>query len=219
MLQRSQGTPSGYYIADSFKSFKLAMPRTATIDRKTNETDIQLELDLDGSGNADINTGVGFFDHMLTLFSKHGAFDLKVRAKGDLHVDAHHTVEDVGICLGQAIRQALDDKAGIRRYGHFTVPMEETLVTVALDLSGRYYLIFQAPIPAAKIGDFDSELVEDFWQSTAANALCNLHINVPYGRNSHHVAEAIFKATARALRMAVESDPRMPGVPSTKGTL
>lgn len=195
------------------------MPRTATIDRKTNETDIQLELDLDGSGNADINTGVGFFDHMLTLFSKHGAFDLKVRAKGDLHVDAHHTVEDVGICLGQAIRQALDDKAGIRRYGHFTVPMEETLVTVALDLSGRYYLIFQAPIPAAKIGDFDSELVEDFWQAVAANALCNLHVVLHHGRNSHHIAEAIFKCAARALRMAVELDPRTTGVPSTKGTL
>jgi imidazoleglycerol-phosphate dehydratase len=195
------------------------MSRTASIDRKTNETDIQLELDLDGSGNADVDTGVGFFDHMLTLFAKHGAFDLKVRAKGDLHVDAHHTVEDVGICLGQAIRQALGDKAGIRRYGHFTLPMEETLVTVALDLSGRYYLVFQAPIPAAKIGDFDSELVEDFWQAVAANALCNLHVVLHHGRNSHHIAEAIFKCAARGLRMAVEHDPRITGVPSTKGTL
>lgn len=195
------------------------MSRTATIDRKTTETQIQLELNLDGSGNADIETGVGFFDHMLTLFAKHGAFDLKIRAQGDLQVDAHHTVEDVGICLGQAIRQALGDKAGIRRYGHFTLPMEETLVTVALDLSGRYYLVFQAPIPAAKIGDFDSELVEDFWQAVAANALCNLHVVLHHGRNSHHIAEGIFKASARALRMAVEHDPRMTGVPSTKGTL
>jgi imidazoleglycerol-phosphate dehydratase len=195
------------------------MSRSATIDRKTNETHVQLELDLDGAGNADIATGVGFFDHMLTLFAKHGAFDLKVRALGDLQVDAHHTVEDVGICLGQAIRQALGDKAGIRRYGHFTLPMEETLVTVAVDLSGRYFLVFQAPIPAVKIGDFDSELVEDFWQAVAANALCNLHIVLHHGRNSHHIAEAIFKASARALRMAVEADPRMTGVPSTKGTL
>ncbi|MEX2170955.1 MAG: imidazoleglycerol-phosphate dehydratase HisB [Pirellulales bacterium] len=195
------------------------MPRTATIDRKTNETHVQLELDLDGSGNADIETGVGFLDHMLTLFAKHGALDLKVHAQGDLQVDAHHTVEDVGICLGQAIRQALGDKAGIRRYGHFTLPMEETLVTVALDLSGRYYLVFQAPIPASKIGDFDTELVEDFWQAVAANALCNLHVVLHHGRNSHHIAEAIFKGAARALRMAAEHDARMPGVPSTKGTL
>ena len=195
------------------------MPRTATIDRKTNETEVQLELDLDGSGNADIATGVGFLDHMLTLFAKHGALDLKVRAQGDLQVDSHHTVEDVGICLGQAIRQALGDKAGIRRYGHFTLPMEETLVTVALDLSGRYYLVFQASIPASKIGDFDTELVEDFWQAVAANALCNLHVVLHHGRNSHHITETIFKGTARALRMAVEHDARMPGVPSTKGTL
>ena len=195
------------------------MARIATIDRKTNETNVQLELELDGSGSADVQTGVGFLDHMLTLFAKHGALDLKVRAQGDLHVDAHHTVEDVGICLGQAIRQALGDKAGIRRYGHFTLPMEETLVTVALDLSGRYYFVFQAPIPAAKIGDFDSELVEDFWQAVAANALCNLHVVLHHGRNSHHIAEAIFKCAARALRMAVEHDPRMTSVPSTKGTL
>lgn len=195
------------------------MSRTASIDRQTNETNIQLELQLDGSGNADIQTGVGFLDHMLALFAKHGALDLKVRAAGDLQVDAHHTVEDVGICLGQAIRQALGDKAGIRRHGHFTLPMEETLVTVALDLSGRYYLVFQAPIPAAKIGDFDSELVEDFWQAVAANALCNLHVLLHHGRNSHHIAEAIFKCAARAIRMAVEHDSRMPGVPSTKGTL
>ena len=174
------------------------MSRTATIQRKTAETDIELELNLDGSGTSNIATGVGFFDHMLTLLAKHAAIDLTVRAKGDLHVDQHHTVEDVGICLGQALRQALGDKAGIRRYGHFTLPMEETLVTSAIDLSGRYYLVFQAAFPAAKIGDFDSELVEDFWQAVAANALCNLHVLLHYGRNSHHITEAIFKATARA---------------------
>ena len=162
---------------------------------------------------------IGFFDHMLTLLAKHAAIDLTVKAKGDLHVDGHHTVEDVGICFGQALKQALGDKAGIRRYGHFTLPMEETLATTAIDLSGRYFLVFQAQFPTAKIGDFDSELVEDFWQAAAANCLCNLHINAHYGRNSHHIAEAIFKATARALRMAVESDPRASGVPSTKGTL
>jgi imidazoleglycerol-phosphate dehydratase len=195
------------------------MPRNATIDRKTAETEVHLELNLDGSGTSTIHTGVGFFDHMLTLLARHAAIDLTVQAKGDLHVDQHHTVEDTGICLGQALRQALGNKAGIRRYGHFTLPMEETLVTSAIDLSGRYYLVFQAPIAAAKIGDFDSELVEDFWQAVAANALCNLHVVLHHGRNSHHVAEAIFKATARALRMAIEHDPRCPGVPSTKGTL
>jgi imidazoleglycerol-phosphate dehydratase len=136
-----------------------------------------------------------------------------------LHVDQHHTVEDVGICLGQALRQALGDKAGIRRYGHFTLPMDETLVTTALDLSGRFALVFNAPLPAPKIGAFDSELLEEFWNAFAGNALCNLHVLLHYGRNSHHIAEAVFKATARALRMAVEHDPRMTGVPSTKGSL
>lgn len=195
------------------------MSRTARIERKTAETEISLAVDLDGTGRADIATGVGFFDHMLMLLAKHAAIDLTVRAKGDLHVDQHHTVEDVGICLGQALRQALGDKSGIRRYGHFTLPMEETLATVAIDLSGRSYLVFQAQLPAAKIGDFDSELVEDFWQAVAANALCNLHVLVHYGRNSHHISEAIFKAAARALRMALEADSRLEGVPSTKGTL
>jgi imidazoleglycerol-phosphate dehydratase len=195
------------------------MPRTATIHRQTAETEIRLELNLDGAGTANVATGVGFFDHMLTLLARHGAIDLAVEAKGDLHVDQHHTVEDTGICFGQALKQALGDKAGIRRYGHFTLPMEETLATTAIDLSGRYWLVFQAAFPSPKIGDFDSELVEDFWQAVAANALCNLHVLVHYGRNSHHVSEAIFKATARALRMAVEHDPRMTGVPSTKGTL
>jgi imidazoleglycerol-phosphate dehydratase len=195
------------------------MTRTARIDRRTNETDISLELNLDGTGQADIATGVGFFDHMLELLTRHAVLDLKVRAKGDLQVDQHHTVEDVGICVGQAIRHALGDKAGIRRYGHFTLPMEETLVNSAIDLSGRYYLVFNATFSSSKIGEFDSELVEDFWQAVAANTLCNLHVNVPYGRNSHHVSEGIFKCLARSLRMAVEIDPRMPGIPSTKGVI
>ena len=195
------------------------MPRTAKIDRATRETQIKLELNLDGAGVGSWKTGVGFLDHMLELFTRHGAFDLSVEAKGDLHVDQHHTVEDVGICLGQAVKQALGDKKGIRRYGHFTLPMEETLCTTAIDLSGRYYLVFNAPFSSAKIGDFDTELVEDFFQAFAANALCNLHVLVHYGRNNHHVAEAIFKSAARALRQAVETDPRMTGVPSTKGTL
>ena len=187
------------------------MPRTATITRNTRETQIRLELNLDGSGQGSWQTGVGFLDHMLELFARHGAFDLKVEAQGDLQVDQHHTVEDVGICLGQAVKQALGDKQGIRRYGHFTLPMEETLATTAIDLSGRYYLAFEAAFDSPKIGDFDTELVEDFWQAFAANALCNLHILIHYGRNSHHKSEAIFKSAARVLRMT--------GVPSTKGTL
>ena len=196
------------------------MARTADIDRKTAETDIQLSINLDGSGQSDIQTGVGFFDHMLELFAKHAVIDLKVRANGDLHVDQHHTVEDTGICLGQAVKEALGDKVGIRRYGHFTLPMEETLVNVAIDLSGRYYMVFNAEFPSSKIGDFDSELVEDCWQALAANVLGNYHVNIHYGRNSHHISEGIFKCTARAFRMAIEADPRMEGViPSTKGTL
>lgn len=195
------------------------MPRTANIERNTRETQIRLELNLDGSGAGKWQTGVGFLDHMLELFARHGALDLTVEAQGDLQVDQHHTVEDVGICLGLAVKQALGDKTGIRRYGHFTLPMEETLCTTAIDLSGRYYLAFQAAFASPKIGDFDTELVEDFFQAFAANALCNLHVQVHYGRNSHHIAEAIFKSAARALRQAVEIDPRMTGVPSTKGVL
>lgn len=195
------------------------MTRTARIHRKTAETEVQLELSLDGIGQSQVATGVGFLDHMLTLLAKHGSFDLTLKAVGDLDVDQHHTVEDVGICLGQAFREALGDKAGIRRYGHFALPMEETLCTVALDLGGRAYFVYQATFPTQKIGDFDSELIADFWHAFAANALCNLHINIAYGRNSHHIAEAMFKATARALRNASEHDPRQKGVPSTKGTL
>jgi imidazoleglycerol-phosphate dehydratase len=195
------------------------MPRTATIRRQTAETSIDLSLDLDGTGLADVATGVGFFDHMLTLLAKHAVVDLTVRAEGDLEVDQHHTVEDVGICLGQALKQALGDKTGIRRYGHFTLPMDETLAAAAVDFGGRAMRVYIADFPSAKIGEFDSELVEEFWQAVAGNALANLHISVHYGRNSHHIAEAIFKSTARAIRMAVESDPRVTGIPSTKGTL
>jgi imidazoleglycerol-phosphate dehydratase len=202
-----------------FMTENYSMSRSASVHRKTVETDIELNLNLDGGGTAEIATGVGFFDHMLTLLGKHAAMDLTVRARGDLHVDQHHTVEDVGICLGQAVREALGDKAGIRRYGHFTLPMEETLVTAAVDLGGRAFLVFKAEFPSHRIGEFESELVAEFWQAFAANALCNLHIVVHHGRNSHHIAEAIFKAVARALRNAVEEDPRVRGIPSTKGTL
>jgi imidazoleglycerol-phosphate dehydratase len=195
------------------------MARTARVQRKTAETDIALELGLDGTGQSQIESGIGFLDHMLTLLARHGSLDLRVMARGDLHVDQHHTVEDVGICFGRALSQATGDKAGIRRYGHFTLPMEEALVTAAIDLSGRSFFVFQAQFPSPKIGEFDSELVEDFWQAATANALCNLHVLVHYGRNSHHISEAIFKGIARALRMAVELDPRNPSVPSTKGTL
>ena len=195
------------------------MSRTARVERKTSETDIELELSLDGDGRSQIATGVGFFDHMLTLLARHAALDLTVKAAGDLEVDQHHTVEDVGICLGRAMNEALGERAGIRRFGHFTLPMEETLVTAAVDLGGRAYFVFEADFPTAKIGEFDSELVADFWQAFSSNALCNLHIILHHGRNSHHVAEGIFKATARALRMAVEPDPRISDVPSTKGVL
>lgn len=195
------------------------MSRRSRIERTTAETSITLEVDLDGQGVARVETGVGFFDHMLTLLARHAAIDLTVEATGDLHVDQHHLVEDVGICLGQAIRNALGDKAGIRRYGHFTLPMDETLATAAVDLSGRTALVFQADLARRHIGQFDAELIEEFWNAVAGNAPCNLHILVHYGRNAHHVAEAIFKTTARALRMAFEPDPRLPGIPSTKGTL
>jgi imidazoleglycerol-phosphate dehydratase len=197
----------------------MSQNRRSDILRNTAETRIRLTLDLDGSGQGDIQTGVGFLDHMLTLFVRHSLVNLSVQAQGDLEVDAHHTTEDVAICLGQAVRQALGEKIGIRRYGHVVLPMEETLVTTAIDLSGRSYLVFNAPIPAQKMGDFDSELVEDFWQAFASNALCNLHILLNYGRNSHHIAEAVFKSVARSFRQAIEIDPRQNGVPSSKGTL
>lgn len=195
------------------------MTRTAQIDRTTQETQITLQLSLDGSGKGQRQSGIGFLDHMLDLLAKHAAIDLDVQAAGDLHVDQHHTAEDIGIALGQAVDRALGDRAGIRRYGHFTLPMDECLVTAAIDLGGRYAFEYRAPIAAEKIGNFDSELIEHFWQSFAANARCNLHVLLHYGRNGHHIAEAVFKATARALRMACEADPRMHGIPSTKGVL
>ena len=195
------------------------MPRVASIDRKTNETQIQLTLNVDGTGESKIETGVGFLDHMLTLFAKHGLFDLQVTAKGDLHIDAHHTTEDVGICLGKAFAQALGDKSGITRYGSMTLPMEETLVTSALDLSGRMKFVYRVEFPTEKIGQFDTELVEEFWQAVAANAMMNLHLVLHHGTNSHHISEGLFKATARAFRQATTVDPRQTGIPSSKGTI
>ncbi|MEQ9409907.1 MAG: imidazoleglycerol-phosphate dehydratase HisB [Fuerstiella sp.] len=195
------------------------MTRSAEIRRKTAETQIHLKIDLDGAGRSEISTGVGFFDHMLTLFARHGLFDLSVQATGDLHVDHHHTVEDVGICLGRAIAEALGDKQGIHRYGSLTLPMEETLVTSALDLSGRFAFVYRVEFPTEKIGTFDTELVQEFWNAVASNLMMNLHLMLHHGSNSHHISEATFKATARALRHAVSIDPRQPGVPSSKGTL
>jgi len=195
------------------------MSRTASQTRSTAETNIELELDLDGSGQADIDTGIGFFDHMLTLLTKHALFDLRISAQGDLHVDQHHTVEDVGICLGRALVDALGDKSGIVRYGSMTLPMDETLVTSALDLGGRMFLAYRVTFPTEKVGNFDTELVREFWQAVTANASMNLHLVLHHGENSHHISEGLFKATARALRIAVGVDPRQPGVPSSKGTL
>jgi len=197
----------------------MTTSRTASLSRTTGETKISLTLNLDGTGQSEIQTGVGFFNHMLTLFAKHGLFDLTVHCDGDLDVDAHHTVEDTGIVLGQAIRQALGDKAGIIRYGSMSLPMEDTLVTSALDLSGRYWFVDNFKFPTEKIGEFDTQLVEVFWQAVAANALMNLHVVLHHGHNSHHISEAIFKATARALRHAIQVDPRQPGIPSSKGVL
>jgi imidazoleglycerol-phosphate dehydratase len=195
------------------------MPRTSTIERQTAETRIRLTLNLDGTGDGKIATGVGFLDHMLTLLSRHGLFDLDVTCDGDTHVDDHHSTEDVGICLGRAIAAALGDKSGINRYGGMTLPMEETLATSAVDLSGRAWHVWRVKFPSQKIGTFDTELVEVFWQAVAANALMNLHQVIHYGENSHHIAEAVFKSTARAIRQAVSVDPRQSGVPSSKGTL
>ncbi len=195
------------------------MPRTAHIRRETAETAVELALNLDGTGAVQAATGVGFFDHMLTHLGKHGHFDLTVTAKGDLHVDAHHTVEDVGICLGRALVQALGDKAGIRRYGDATLPMDETLVTAAVDLGGRPFLVWKAEVPTELLGTFSSQLAEEFWRAVSSAGLLNLHVVLHHGRNTHHIVEGIFKSCARALRAAVEPDPRAAGVPSTKGVL
>jgi imidazoleglycerol-phosphate dehydratase len=197
----------------------MSAHRTAQVRRETGETKIALALDLDGTGAAKLTTGVGFFDHMLTLLAKHSMIDLTLEAQGDLHVDPHHTVEDVGICLGKALVQALGDKAGIRRYGHYTLPMDEVLVTSAIDLSGRPYCVWQADLSHEVLGTFNAPLAEEFWRAVASSGQMNLHIVGHYGRNAHHIVEGVFKATARALRMAVELDPRGGGIPSTKGTL
>jgi imidazoleglycerol-phosphate dehydratase len=193
--------------------------RAAEISRKTKETQIRLALNLDGSGKAAVRSGVGFFDHMLDLLARHSLMDLSLDAKGDLDVDAHHTVEDVGIVLGQAIEKSLGDKRGIYRYGWAIVPMDESLAQVAIDLSGRPAFVFNVKFPRGSIGDFPVELVEEFFKSIATNAKMNLHIAVPYGSNNHHISEAIFKATAKALRQAISQDPRNNDVPSTKGSL
>ena len=194
--------------------------RKASIERKTAETDISLALALDGSGVSDIQSGVGFLDHMLTLFARHGHFDLKVKCLGDTQVDAHHSVEDIGICLGQAFREALGDKKGIARYGDTTLPMDEALILTAADISGRAYLACELNIPAPKVGDFDTELVAEFWAAFVRSAACTLHIRQLAGMNSHHIIEGVFKSAARTLRKACAIDPSLGDeVPSTKGTL
>jgi imidazoleglycerol-phosphate dehydratase len=194
--------------------------RKAEIKRKTKETDISVAVDLDGTGKADISTGIGFFDHMLEQVARHGLIDLVVKAKGDLHIDQHHTAEDVGIALGQALRQALGDMKGITRYADVHLPMDETLTRCAVDVSGRPYLVWHVKFTRGKIGDFDSELVGEFFQALAQNAGITLHVENLYGRNNHHIAESCFKALARVLRAAFAIDPRNAGsVPSTKGTL
>jgi imidazoleglycerol-phosphate dehydratase len=195
------------------------MPRTATVSRTTTETDIRLSLDLDGTGRAEIATGIGFFDHMLTLLAGHALFDLTITCTGDTHVDGHHTVEDVGRALGFALAETLGDRRGIRRYGHCVLPMDEALVTAAVDLGGRTACVMAVEFPVPTIGTFDAQLVEVFWESFAATAGANVHAVLHHGRNGHHIAEAVYKGLARSLRMAVETDPRQPGIPSTKGTL
>jgi len=195
------------------------MERKADILRQTKETKVHVALNLDGTGKTAPETGVGFFDHMLELLGRHSLIDLTVLAEGDLQVDSHHTVEDVGIVLGQALEKALGDKRGIYRYGWASVPMDETLANVVIDLSGRAAFVYNVKYGAGAIGTFPVELIEEFFKAFSANAKLNLHINVPYGSNNHHIAEAIFKATAKALRQAVGQDPRNPDVPSTKGSL
>lgn len=195
------------------------MSRMANIERVTNETRIRLELSIDGGGRGKICTSVPFLDHMLNLFARHGLFDLEVEASGDIDIDFHHTVEDIGIVLGEAFKQALGDKNGIRRYGQATVPMDETLASVAVDISGRPYLVYHVTLPKVKIGEFDVELAREFFQAFVNHCGLNLHINVMYGENVHHIIEACFKAVARAMDIATQLDPRVVGVMSTKGVL
>ena len=194
--------------------------RTASIKRKTAETDISLKLNLDGTGRSSVDSGVGFLDHMLTLFAKHGRFDLELICKGDTQVDDHHSVEDIGICLGEAFAKALGNKAGIRRYGQMLLPMDEALILSALDISGRAHLSYDASIRARKVGTFDTELAEEFWEAFARSAKITLHIRQLAGRNAHHIIEGMFKSVARSLREAVSIDPALCGdIPSTKGVL
>ena len=195
------------------------MDRTASISRATSETDIAVTLNLDGSGRSDIDTGIGFFDHMLRSFAKHGFFDLTVQVKGDLEVDCHHTIEDTGIVLGEAIKKAVGDKKGIRRYGSFALPMDETLVLTALDLSGRPYLCFDADFTVDRVGEFDTEMVREFFYAISYSCGMNLHIRQLAGQNNHHIIEAVFKSFAKALDEATGYDPRIKDVLSTKGTL
>ncbi len=201
------------------KSSNNKTDRTADLSRQTRETKVQVALNLDGTGEADLETGVGFFNHMLELLSRHSLIDLTVRAEGDLDVDFHHTVEDVGIVLGQALEKALGEKKGIGRYGWAIVPMDESLAQVAIDISGRAAFVFNVDFKGPAIGTFDVELVREFFKALANAAKMNLHVSVPYGENNHHISEAIFKATAKALRQAVSIDPRNPAIPSTKGSL
>jgi imidazoleglycerol-phosphate dehydratase len=196
-----------------------ASVREAEVRRATKETDVRVRLVLDGAGASRISTGVAFLDHMLELFARHGLFDLEVECRGDLHIDDHHSVEDIAITLGQAFAQALGDKAGIARYGSAYVPMDEALCRAVVDLSGRFYLVYEVETRRQMIGNFSVELAEHFWRSLAEAARCNLHIDCLRGRNTHHILEGTFKAAARALRQAVERDPRVSGVPSTKGVL
>ncbi|HEX8164097.1 MAG TPA: imidazoleglycerol-phosphate dehydratase HisB [Pyrinomonadaceae bacterium] len=198
---------------------RTAGARTATVRRQTKETDVRVSLTLDGRGDARISTGVPFLDHMLELFARHGLFDLDVECRGDLHIDDHHSVEDVAITVGQALAEALGDKRGVTRYGAGLVPMDESLCRAVVDLSGRFYLVYEVETRRQLIGNFSVELAEHFWRSFAEAARMNLHIDLLRGRNTHHILEATFKATARALRQAVERDPRVAGVPSTKGAL
>ena len=194
--------------------------RKTSAERKTKETNIRIEINLDGTGRYAIDTSVPFLDHMLSLMSKHGLFDLKIKAKGDIEIDNHHTVEDTGIVLGKAFKQALRDMRGIRRYGQASVPMDESLASVSLDISGRPYLVYKVEFPKkGKLKDFDPDLIEDFLRAFIGHSGATLHVSVPYGRNTHHIIEAVFKALGRALRQAVEIDPRVKGVPSTKGKL
>ena len=193
--------------------------RQGSVERKTRETDIRLRLELDGEGRSRIATGIGFFDHMLTAFSTHGRFDVELRCKGDLHVDAHHSVEDVGIALGQALREALGDKKGIVRFGHAYVPLDEALSRCVIDLSGRPYLHYDVTFKARQIGAMPTELFEDFFWALADHGRLNIHLEAIRGRNAHHIAETLFKSAARALSMAVALDPRVKGIPSTKGSL